>query len=534
MEVREYLSVLQRRKWLILAFAVLGLGLALLYSFLQTPIYQSRTEVQVQPITADPFARTTGRNQQLNPPTETALATSIQVAGRAAKTMKTDATPQSLLRHVAVDVPPDSFIVIVTYSDSDAEQAQRGARAFAQAYLGVRRDDAESTRDRLIAQIEEQLAPLYKRRGTLQQSLEVTDPATAQYDNIVIQLRSLDAQIAPLESDRAAVSTVDVNPGRVLTEATLPNTPASPKIPLNAALGLFLGLFLGIAVAFLRDRTDERIRGRVDLEENLGYPVLSIVPRVRGWKKPEMTRLVTLSEPNSSASEAYRTLRTGLLSIAARRELKTILVVSPLAGEGKSTTAANLAVVLAQAGKRVDLVSADLRKPRIHQFFGLSNDRGVSNVLVGEMQAWEVFQRAPGVEGLVVFASGPVPRQPAELLESNALKQLVMERRDQSDFVVLDSSPALLVADYMALVRLVDGVLVVVDAANTRRGAVIQVREQLDQAGARVLGAVLNNLDSSKADSYQYGYGYQNGHRYGGAYSRTGRSGISEWERLKR
>jgi capsular exopolysaccharide synthesis family protein len=203
--------------------------------------------------------------------------------------------------------------------------------------------------------------------------------------------------------------------------------------------------------------------------------------------------------------------------------MKAIMVVSPGAGEGKTTTAANLALVLADAGKRVVLVSADLRKPRIHQFFDLANDIGLSTVLAGEAEPWEAILD-PGVENLRVLLSGPVPGRPAEMLQSEQMGEVMTGLREVADFVIVDTAPVLLVTDALALAPLVDGVLFVADAENTSRSAVAHSREQLEQVGATLIGSVFNNFDPSKARGYRYqGYYAPYRYRYGyGAYSTYG------------
>jgi capsular exopolysaccharide synthesis family protein len=240
---------------------------------------------------------------------------------------------------------------------------------------------------------------------------------------------------------------------------------------------------------------------------------------VTGWKKKDDTHLISIEQPKASVAEVYRTLRTSVLFASAQRGLKTLMVTSPTAGEGKTTTASNLAVVLSDAGKRVILVSSDLRKPRIHRFFGLSNEKGLSTVLAGEVKPWEAMAD-PGRGHLRVLTSGPVPAHPAELLQSEAMGELIEELREVADFVILDTAPVLLVADALAIAPLADGVLLVVDAENTHRGAVIQAREQLEQVGAPMIGAVLNNFDPSKARSPYYGYygSYWHRYRYSGYY----------------
>jgi succinoglycan biosynthesis transport protein ExoP len=300
---------------------------------------------------------------------------------------------------------------------------------------------------------------------------------------------------------------------QVVAPATLPASPSSPNAVLNIAAGFFVALALGVGLAFLRERLDDRLRGRGDLEDKAGVPVMAVIPTVPRWKKKEETRLVAQEEPKSAVSEAYRTLRTSILFSSAQRGLKTIMVTSAVAGEGKTTTAANLAVVLADAKKRVILVSADLRKPRVHKFFGLKNDVGLANVLAGEVPPWEAL-RDQGIENLRILPGGPIPARPAELLQSERMGEVMAQLREVADFVVLDSAPVLLVADATAVAPLVDGVLLVADSDTTTRGMIAHVREQLEQVDAPLIGAVFNNFDPSKPGAYRYRYGYGYGYRY--------------------
>jgi non-specific protein-tyrosine kinase len=235
----------------------------------------------------------------------------------------------------------------------------------------------------------------------------------------------------------------------------------------------------------------------VDLEEQLRAPVLATVPRTRRNGRAAPT-LVTMQHPHSPASEAYRALRTRMLVMAERRGMKTIMVASPTGEDGKTAIAANLAVSLSQVGKRVVLLSADLRKSSVHTYFGLDNERGLSNVLAGEMPPWEAVQEPPGLERLWVFGSGPTPAQPAELLQSELMRELLAERRKVADFVIIEAPAALDASDCLALAPLVDGILVVADAKHTGREEIALVREQFEQIGGEVLGAVLSNASGRR------------------------------------
>jgi capsular exopolysaccharide synthesis family protein len=216
--------------------------------------------------------------------------------------------------------------------------------------------------------------------------------------------------------------------------------------------------------------------------------------------------LVTVLDPTNAASEAYRSLRTNLLYAFVDNPPKTILVTSPGPGEGKSTTCANLGVVLSQAAKSTLILDCDFRKPRMHELFGLRNLHGVVDVLVGERSLQEVWEEP--VEGLLVVPAGPIPPNPAELLGSNRFAQFLHRVSQEYDHVLIDTAPVGPVADPAILATLGDGVLLVFDARNTRKGELRQSVRRLEAVGANILGTVMNNVELPKG-SYYYGYSYR-------------------------
>ena len=218
-------------------------------------------------------------------------------------------------------------------------------------------------------------------------------------------------------------------------------------------------------------------------------------------------RLVTIIDPPNAASEAYRTLRTNLIYSLVDTPPKVIVLTSPGVGEGKSTICANLGVVLSQAGKKVLIVDCDLRKPVMHKFFGVRNLHGVGDVLVGERILQEVANEP--VPGLSVIPGGPAPPNPTELLGSQRFTDFLAGVRQQFDYVLVDAPPVGLLSDSAIIATQGDGVLLVLDAQNTRKGSVRQALRNLEAVGANVLGTVMNNVEAPKsghyADAY-YGY----------------------------
>jgi non-specific protein-tyrosine kinase len=432
--------------------------------------------------------------------------------------------------NVVITLASPSTVMTIGYDSPNTHAAQAGAEAFALAYIHERTVQAsqqlDALRAPLLTQQEDLTNKISSLKGKISDQIDRISTAEANGEPtlaLVQKLQELETQRDQsqrvLDDVTASLRNLDpsrLNPPQLILPAGLPQDPVSPDMLLIGAFGLLAGLALGIALAFLRERLDDSLRGRLDLEANLAAPVLAVIPRVPGWRNKHDARLVTREQPKSAVAEAYRTLRTSISFLAAQRGLKVIMISSPAAGEGKTTTAANLALVLADAGKRVVLVSADLRKPRVHRFFGLQNEIGLSSVLSEEIQPWEAILD-PGVENLRVLLSGPVPSRPAELLQSDQMSEILAGLREVADYVVIDTPPMLLVADALALGPLVDGVLFVADSEHTSRSAVAHSREQLEQVGAPVIGSVLNNFDPSKAKAYRH-YGYYGAYRGYGRY----------------
>jgi capsular exopolysaccharide synthesis family protein len=210
--------------------------------------------------------------------------------------------------------------------------------------------------------------------------------------------------------------------------------------------------------------------------------------------------LVTIVDPASVASEAYRSLRTSLLYAVVDKPLKVVLLTSPGPGEGKSTTCANLGTVLAQAGNNTLMIDADLRRPSLHKFFGARNFRGLMNVLTDDNELSEVLVEP--LPGLKVAPTGPIPSNPSEILGSNRFAHLVEAARKEFDYVLIDSPPVGLVPDPVILATQADGVLLVLDAQGTRKDALRKAIRSLKSVGANVLGTVMNNAEEGKNASY--------------------------------
>jgi succinoglycan biosynthesis transport protein ExoP len=498
-DLKDYLATLRARKLVIIAVLVLVVASALAYSLTRTPIYESEARVQVRPVA---LSANSSFESGLNMETERQLASSITVAELAAKKLSTEEPPSQLAQKIDVSVETGTEILIFDFSDPSPKVAQEGAQAFADSYLEDRTRQANDDLVSVTEPIEDQLAELRDNLDSISDRLAAS-PSEADRLELEIRRDSLVGRIALLEDRLEGLTPATLEVGQIVQPAPLPTDPASPNHKLVLAMALVAGIALGIGSAFVAERFDDRLRGRRDLEVQSGVPVLAVVPAARSLRKQTAPTIVTVTDPDSVQAEAYRTLRTGILFDAASKSgTKVILITSPVAGEGKTTTTANLGVSLAQAGKRIILVSADLRRPRLHDFLGEINSRGLTNVLSGELSLSQALRRSP-VGNLSFLPSGPVPANPAELLSSQRMRALLTELRNEADFVLIDTAPVLAVADSLTLAQLADAVLLIADADQTQRSAIEQAKEHLLRVNARLIGAVLNNFHPSKSRVYQ-------------------------------
>jgi capsular exopolysaccharide synthesis family protein len=380
----------------------------------------------------------------------------------------------------------------------------------------------------------------------LEDRLSVEQIAATQY--ILVSYRDPDPQRAQLVAntigEEFSQQVSEVSPranaitATVWDRANLPQRPASPNLLLNVSLALFLGILLGTGLVFLLEFLDDSWRSPDEVEQRSGVPTFGVIPEIqiptgkKGQHQDVLNsledstvpnaqrlpatdilakRLVTVLSPESAASEAYRTLRTNLLFALVDDPPKVIVLTSPGPGEGKSTTCANLGVVLAQAGKKTLLLDCDLRKPVIHKFFGLRNLSGMVDVLVEERKVQEVWNEP--VPGVKVLASGRIPPNPTELLGTQRFAEMLAGFRDIFDYVLVDAPPEEPVSDSAILATRGDGVLLVLDAQNTRKTHLQQAIRGLEIVGANVFGTVMNNVKLPERSYYYYGYGHHDSSR---------------------
>ncbi|WP_344358088.1 polysaccharide biosynthesis tyrosine autokinase [Brachybacterium phenoliresistens] len=307
---------------------------------------------------------------------------------------------------------------------------------------------------------------------------------------------SLRSEVAALEGATSVELTV-------VTPAVPANVPSSPDLVQNAILGTLAAVLVGVCAAVVRDLLDSKLRSPQDLKLLTDAPVLASIPtfRTRGSFASGLVH-----DPQGNHAEAYRELRTNLRFLEMRGRSRSVLVTSSVKGEGKSTTAINLAAALARSRRRVLLVDADLRDPSVHRCLGVEGGAGLSTVLIGDALLEDVVQPLD-LENLTVLASGPVPPNPSELLDSAEMEAFLQEATATYDIVILDSPPVLAVADALVLSRMVSAVAFVAGCRTVQRNQASRALRKLQHVRARILGVVLNRVPRSDRDAYADVYG---------------------------
>jgi len=320
--------------------------------------------------------------------------------------------------------------------------------------------------------------------------------------------------------DATLSASLQVTNVHVIDPATPPSTPISPNRPRNLAAGLMIGLILGVTLAFVQEALDSSVRTTEEAERIVNAPALAVIPvetdgyrrkRIAGGPSlgaaagPNGVGLAVLKRPSSPMAESFRSLRTSVLLSTAPRPPQTLLVTSAQMGEGKTSTATNLAMSFAQRQGPVLIIDADMRRPAVAKTLGVANERGLSSFLTGAHSLDEVLIQYERTPNLWILPAGPRPPDPAELLSSHMMDATLKDLQKRFTQIVIDSPPLLLVTDAVILSATVDGVILVVASGTTARGALARAHRILENAGSRVLGMVLNKVDM-RFDTYYGSY----------------------------
>jgi capsular exopolysaccharide synthesis family protein len=448
-ELKDALRALRSAWWLLALGLLAGGALASGASVSQTPQYTSTTQLFVSTTEQSSTAEVFQGSQfsQQRVTSYAQLLTGEELAGRVIDTLNLEVSPRDLASAVSARVVTDTVLIDIAVTDSSAERAQLIAGA-----LGV------------------------------------------EFTEFVAELET---------PTSGSVSPVKVT---VTDRAEHPDAPSSPRTLRNVMLGLVAGLIFGAALAITRGRLDRSVKDSKEASEAAGAPVICTVLRDDALEKQH----VIVKGATSRTAEDFRQLRTNLQFLNVDDPPRVIMVSSAVPAEGKTTVVVNLGLALADAGRRVVIIEADLRKPKVTRYLGMVGGAGLTNVLAGSADIDDVIQ-AYGSGALRVLAAGPTPPNPGELLSSSQMFALIDRLRGESDFVLVDAPPLLPVADSSGLAVMMDGVLLAVRYGSTTKDQLRQAALNLERVGAKTLGIIMNIVPpkADLASAYGYGYSYE-------------------------
>jgi succinoglycan biosynthesis transport protein ExoP len=499
----DYMQVLRRRWWIFLLAVVLVPTIAVVLTMLQGPSYKASAQVLLDRTLAESLGGTpaTPTDPARKAQTEAELARVPAVASRTIRAARVGKlNPSEFLKSSTVSATLGSDFLTFSVTNSDPDIAKRLATAYAGSYAAYRQDldMQELKRARVAVQ------------GQIRQLAAAGLKGSADYRSLVQTERRL-ATLTALKTPSA----------RVVRQADRA-TKVGPKIIRNEMIGLALGLVLGIALAFLWDALDPRIRSVETLREGLGLRLLGRLPSPQ-WKLRKENRLVMLAAPLGHEADAFRVLRASFDYANADYQARTIMVTSAVDGEGKSTTVANLAVALARAGRRVVLIDADLRRPSLHRFFDVDERPGLIDVALGHVELEQALRSVPVTQSdstvangsrsarrrrgrLEILTAGNAIQAPDELGVELTVAEIAKSLQHHADLVLIDAAPLLPVGDAIALSTHVDALVLVVRLNSLRPSAFDDLRRTLTSTSARKLGFIITGAETSDAytDVYRY------------------------------
>ena len=512
-DLKEYFYLFWSWAWLIILAGILAGAMAFVVSINMQPIYQTSTTILVSapPASTNSVDSTGMLNTQTMTSTYSQMLLDTPVLQGVITQLKLNTTPDELKKSISVAVVTNTQLLVITVNDPSPVQAANIANSIAQVFADrIRELQSQryaASRDGLNAQVTDMENQI---DTTTKQIALTTDPAALeQLQARLTQYRTIYSNlVTSYEQIRLAEEQTSTNV--VVSEpANVNNIPVSPKTPLNTILAFASGMLLAAGAIFVGDTLDDTIKNPEDLRRRFNLPILGMI----AWHETPDNKPITQVEPRSPTAEAFRALRTNITFAAVDRPLRRIMITSPTPQEGKTTISSSLAVVLAQADKQVVLIDADLRRPKVHRKFGLHNRIGLTDMFVRPLDALSGIVKYVEIHGLAVITSGGLPPNPAELLTSQKMIDILDRLNQDFDIILIDTPPVLTVTDAAALAPAMDGVILVAKPGSTKLSSFQQTLVQLRSVGARVLGVVLNDVNPK---SRKYGYYYN---RYYSKYS---------------
>jgi capsular exopolysaccharide synthesis family protein len=510
-EIPNLISLLRRWWWLVIVGAALSLAASYVVTKHMKPVYLASSQLFVNTASGASVvgSYTDSQSALMLAASVADMLNSHRVAAEVLTASSARLSQDQLLSEMKASAAVDTPIVTIEVRDNSPTFAQQLANAAASAILTLYQGDQTRRYASLKETLQGQIAAATSQLAGATKLLSALDSRkpsdVAQISSLTIQINSLQSSLTTLNTQLNTVLLSQAQSDTTLTiidHAQAPTSPESPSMPKNLLLALLLGVIGSSAIVAGVEYLDDSVRSPAFVEEQLKVPMLAIISRFKSKK----LKLLLTERPWDTNAESFKTLRTNVQFMNVDQPPRSILIASGSPSEGKTTIAANYAVAVAQAGRRVILVDCDMRRPSQDRMFGLGAGPGLTDYLSDDKLGLAVA-RITEVGNLRVVTCGPIPPNPSELLGSHRMASFLELAKSDADLVVLDSSPALVVTDASVLARQVDGVLLVVDQQSSRMRPTLRTLQLFTLVGGKVLGVVVNKFDTHHGGYGGYGYG---------------------------
>ena len=523
MELRQYGAILRRWLWFVLLGTLLIGGMTYVISRNTTPVYLATATIfvdQATNVNESVYGTIIASERQAQTYAQLMLTRPVLDAVTARLGLP------ELTSVISVEPIQDTQLIRVDVEDTDKELATQIANTIPEVFVEQHTErqlqkftGSRESLDKEIRSLSTNISQVQTKITELeaiQNRTSAQDADLSRFQDSLQQYRNSYANLVKSFEDLRLNEARATDTISTVEPAEVPKKPVRPRVLLNTVLGLLVGMVLAIGGVLLIEYLDDTLKNPDDVVQALKLSTLGAIPRTRqeNGDTDAERQLVAFLNPKSPVSEAYRILRTNIQFSSLDKPIRTLLVTSANPSEGKSTTAANLAAIMAQTGQKVVLIDTDLRRPVIHKVFNVPNNLGLTSALLTPPDASTLphLIQPTLIKNLSVLTSGPLPPNPSELLGSRRMADLIEVLKSVADIVIFDSPPALAVTDSAVLARQLDGVLLVIDSGETREPLARRAIQELTKVGAHILGVALNRLSPTTTDGYYYYYYH---HYYG-------------------
>lgn len=518
MEIQQYITLIKRWFWLIILGGLVAAGAAFIISKTQEPVYRASSLLLI----SEGAAPNSGGEFQAFQLSERLAQsyierlTNYEVLTEAIGNLGLTMDPDALHNAMQASLVNNSQLIALSIEDTNPQVAAALANeiptVFANRNMTMQLERFANSKANLETELAEIKAELASAEAVLaaEKSNGNEQIQVEQLTDNLLRLRETHSKILQSYEDIRVAEAGSLNNIIIDEHARIPTQPISPRTVTNTLLAGVVGVMLAVGVVFLIEYLDDTVKDPDSMESVTGLSTIGIIPKYT--PRAENEKLVMEAQPRSPDAEAYRQARTNVQYVGVSQDLATILITSANANEGKSTTAANLAIALAQADSKVVLIDTDLRRPSLHHKFNVPNNMGLTNLLLSKENDVAFIQETE-TPNLRLITSGPLPPNPAELIHSARMKDIFDWLHEEVDYLVLDSPPVLAVTDAVLLSQLASTTLIVVEAGKTRQQSLLLAARQIEAVNGHIAGLIINKINPRRS-GYYYNYYYQSNYHY--------------------